>query len=284
MRLFLLVCLTMLAFAANSVLGRAAIGGGYMDATGFGLWRLVSGAVILALLCRMRGLQIWRAERFLRPSSLWGGAALTLYMAGFTLAYQDLDAGLGALVLFGVVQISMFLWGAVRGSHPTVGQVIGAVVAFSGLAYVIWPQEGVGVPLVAAFLMGLSGLGWGIYSLLGRGAGEPLVATSVNFAWSSVMMLPVLMLAGGGTVLTPYGAALAVVSGAVTSGLGYALWYQVLPRVEPAQAATIQLSVPVLAIVGGTLFLGEPVGLRLVLGSLGVLAGIALVIWLPRRR
>lgn len=284
MHLFLLVCLTMLAFAANSVLGRAAIGGGYMDATGFGLWRLVSGALILVLLCRMRGLQIWQRERFWRPSSLWGGAALTLYMAGFTLAYQDLDAGLGALVLFGVVQISMFLWGAMRGSHPTVLQLAGAGLAFAGLAYVVWPQEGTGVPLIAAFLMGLSGLGWGIYSLLGRGARAPLAATAVNFTWSSVMMLPVLLLAGGGTVVTPYGAVLAVVSGAVTSGLGYALWYQVLPRLEPALAATIQLSVPVLAILGGVIFLGEPVGLRLVLGSLGVLAGIALVIWMPNRR
>jgi drug/metabolite transporter (DMT)-like permease len=284
MRLFLLICLTMLAFAANSVLGRAAIGGGHMDATGFGLWRLVSGALVLALLCRMRGLQIWQRARFWRPSSLGGGAALTLYMAGFTLAYQDLDAGLGALVLFGVVQISMFLWGAMRGSHATVLQLAGAGLAFAGLAYVLWPQEGAGVPLIAALVMGLSGLGWGIYSLLGREARQPLAATAVNFAWSSVMMLPVLLLAGGGTVVTPYGAALAVVSGAVTSGLGYALWYQVLPRLEPALAATIQLSVPVLAILGGVIFLREPVGLQLVLGSLGVLAGIALVIWTPKRR
>uniref|UniRef100_UPI002B27A5E1 DMT family transporter n=1 Tax=Leisingera sp. TaxID=1879318 RepID=UPI002B27A5E1 len=212
MRLFLLVCLTMLAFAANSILGRAAIAGGHMDATGFGLWRLVSGALMLALLCRLRGLETWSRERLLRPASLWGGAALTLYMAGFTLAYQDLDAGLGALVLFGVVQISMVLWGALRGSRTGAAQTAGAVLAFSGLAYVVWPAEAGGAPLAASLLMAASGLGWGIYSLLGRGARQPLVSTAVNFAWSSVMMLPVMLLAGGGTVLSGYGVLLAVLS------------------------------------------------------------------------
>lgn len=278
MRLFLLVCLTMLAFAANSILGRAAIAGGYMDATGFGLWRLVSGAVMLALLCAARGLQPWSRERILRPASLWGGAALTLYMAGFTLAYQDLDAGLGALVLFGVVQVSMFVWGALRGNAVTAVQVAGALLAFGGLAYVVWPEEGAGVPLLASVLMAASGLGWGIYSLLGRGAQQPLAATAVNFAWSSVMMLGVLLLAGGGTVVSPYGIALAVLSGAVTSGMGYALWYHVLPQLTPSVAATVQLSVPVIAILAGALLLAEPIGLRLVFGSIAVLGGIALVV------
>lgn len=284
MRLIFLLCITMLAFAANSVLGRAAIAGGYMDATGFGLWRLVSGAVMLALLCRMRGLRVWQAERLLTPVSLWGGAALTLYMAGFTLAYQDLDAGLGALVLFGVVQISMFLWGALRGSYPASLQIAGAVLAFAGLAYVVWPQGGAGVSPMATLLMGLSGLGWGIYSLLGRGARAPLAATAINFAWSSVMMLPVLLLAGGGTVVTPYGVVLALISGAITSGLGYALWYRVLPMLEPAVAATVQLSVPVIAILGGVVFLAEPLGLRLLFGTTAVLGGIAVVIWAPKTR
>ncbi|KIC12242.1 membrane protein [Leisingera sp. ANG-M1] len=278
MRLFLLVSLTMTAFAANSILGREAIGGGYMDATGFGLWRLVSGALMLALLCRLRGLETWTRARLMRPASLWGGAALTLYMAGFTLAYQDLDAGLGALVLFGVVQISMFLWGAVKGAPATGLRVAGAALAFGGLAYVVWPQEGAGVPLAASLLMAASGLGWGIYSLLGRGARAPLAATAVNFAWSSVMMLPVLLLAGGGSVVSPYGVFLAALSGAVTSGLGYALWYRVLPQLLPAVAATVQLSVPVIAILAGAALLGEAVGLRLVFGTMAVLGGIALVV------
>ncbi|MEX0301716.1 MAG: DMT family transporter [Leisingera sp.] len=278
MRLFLLVSLTMIAFAANSILGRAAIGGGYMDATGFGLWRLASGALMLAVMCRIRGLETWSRDRLLRRSSLWGGAALTLYMAGFTLAYQDLDAGLGALVLFGVVQITMFLWGTLKGAPVTGMQVAGALVAFMGLAYVVWPEEGAGVPLAASLLMAASGLGWGIYSLLGRGAREPLVSTAVNFAWSSLMMIPVMLLAGGGTVVSAYGVFLAVLSGAVTSGLGYALWYRVLPQLLPAVAATVQLSVPVIAILAGAALLGEAVGLRLVFGTLAVLGGIALVV------
>ncbi len=278
MRLFLLVCLTMLAFAANSILGRAAIAGGHMDATGFGLWRLVSGALMLAVVCAARGLQPWSRERILRPASLWGGAALTLYMAGFTLAYQHLDAGLGALVLFGVVQVSMFLWGALRGNPVTGLQAAGAVLAFGGLAYVVWPEEGAGVPLTASLLMAASGLGWGVYSLLGRGAQQPLAATAVNFAWSSAMMLPVLLLAGGGTVVSAHGILLAVLSGAVTSGMGYALWYRVLPQLAPAVAATVQLSVPVIAILAGAVLLGEAIGLRLVFGTIAVLGGIALVV------
>ena len=181
-------------------------------------------------------------------------------------------------MLFGVVQISMFLWGAVRGSPVTAVQMAGAVLAFGGLAYVVWPAEGTSAPLMAPLLMGLSGLGWGIYSLLGRGARQPMVSTAVNFAWSSVMMLPVMLLAGGGTAVSLYGAVLAVLSGAVTSGLGYALWYRVLPQLLPAVAATVQLSVPVIAILAGALLLGETAGLRLVFGSAAVLGGIALVV------
>ncbi len=280
MQLLALVLLVLIAFAANSVLGRMAISWGYMDALGFGLLRLAAGAAMLVLLCGLRG----RSLRQPLIPSLKGGAALTLYMIGFCLAYQGLDAGLGALILFGVVQIAMFGWGALRGSHPSVGQLAGASVAFAGLAYVIWPDESLQVPIWDASLMGLSGLGWAAYSLIGRGVRDPLAASAVNFLWATAMMLPFVWGLQGGGLITVPGIGLAVVSGAVTSGLGYALWYRVLPRLQPAVAATIQLSVPVLAILGGVIFLAEPVGLRLVLGTLGVLAGIALVIWAPNRR
>jgi drug/metabolite transporter (DMT)-like permease len=278
MQLIALVVLVLIAFAANSVLGRMAIGGGYMDALGFGLLRLASGAAMLALLCRLRGLGL----RQPLVSSLKGGGALTLYMIGFCLAYQGLDAGLGALILFGVVQIAMFGWGAVTGNRVSLGQLVGAGIAFAGLAYVIWPTESLQVPFWDASLMGASGLGWAAYSLLGRGVREPLVASSVNFLWATAMMLPFVLLLDGGRLITMPGVGLAIVSGAVTSGLGYALWYRVLPSLQPALAATIQLSVPVLAILGGVVFLAEPLGLRLVLGTLAVLAGIALVIWSPK--
>ncbi len=278
MQLIALVVLVLIAFAANSVLGRMAIGWGYMDALGFGLLRLASGAAMLALLCRLRGLRL----RQPLASSLKGGGALTLYMIGFCLAYQGLDAGLGALILFGVVQIAMFGWGAVTGNRVSLGQFAGAGIAFAGLAYVIWPTESLQVPFWDAVFMGVSGLGWAAYSLLGRGVREPLVASSVNFLWATAMMLPFVLLLDGGRLITTPGVGLAVISGAVTSGLGYALWYRVLPSLQPALAATIQLSVPVLAILGGVVFLAEPLGLRLVLGTLAVLAGIALVIWSPK--
>ncbi|WP_122074044.1 DMT family transporter [Pseudophaeobacter sp. EL27] len=280
MQLLALVLLVLIAFAANSVLGRMAISWGYMDALGFGLLRLAAGAAMLVLLCSLRG----RSLRQPLIPSLKGGAALTLYMIGFCLAYQGLDAGLGALILFGVVQIAMFGWGALRGSHPSVGQLAGAGVAFAGLAYVIWPDESLQVSIWDATLMGLSGLGWAAYSLIGRGVRDPLAASAANFLWATAMMVPFVWGLQGGGLITGPGIGLAVLSGAVTSGLGYALWYRVLPRLQPAVAATIQLSVPVLAILGGVIFLAEPVGLRLVLGTLGVLAGIALVIWAPNRR
>lgn len=273
MRLFCLVSLTMAAFAANSILSRLAIGGGHMDAGSFGLLRLASGAAMLVVLCQVQGLAVRQGLR----ASLGGGAALTLYIAGFSLAYQQLDAGLGALVLFGVVQVSMFLWGAVRGHPVSGGQLAGAVLAFLGLAYVVWPDGSGATPLGASLLMAAAGLGWGIYSILGRGAAQPLAATAVNFLWSTAMFLPVALWLGGSTV-SLYGASLAVLSGAVTSGMGYALWYRLLPQILPAVAATVQLSVPVIAILAGAVLLGETVTLRLLFGSAAVLGGIALVV------
>lgn len=273
MRLFCLVCLTMIAFAANSILSRMAIGSGHVDAGSFGLLRLASGAAVLMVLCRMQGVA---ARQDLR-TSLKGGAALTLYIAGFSLAYQQLDAGLGALVLFGVVQMSMFVWGVLRGTAVSGGQVAGAVLAFLGLAYVVWPDGSGAVPLGASLLMAAAGLGWGSYSILGRGAAQPLAATAVNFLWSTVMFLPIALWLGGST-MSLYGAVLAVLSGAVTSGIGYALWYRLLPQILPAVAATVQLSVPVIAILAGAVLLGEAIGLRLIFGSAAVLGGIALVV------
>lgn len=292
MKLVSLVLLVLIAFAANSVLGRMAIGWGHMDALGFGLLRLASGAGALVLLL---WLQVLRSGRLQGgglltggAKTVWealkGGAALTLYMIGFCLAYKGLDAGLGALILFGVVQISMFGWGALRGSRTTAGQVLGAALAFAGLAFVVWPSGPVQVPLGASLLMAASGVGWAAYTLLGRGAGDPLRATATNFLVATAMMLPVVAVLFAQLHVTATGLALAVLSGAVTSGLGYALWYRVLPQLQPAVAATIQLSVPVLAILGGALVLAEPVGLRLILGTTAVLGGIALVIWAAPKR
>lgn len=281
MRLVFLTVVVMLAFAGNSILNRLAVGAGDIGAMGFAQIRLAAGVVMLVVLCR------WRQQRLSQPvkMSLLGGGSLALYMIGFSLAYRSLDAGLGALILFGVVQITMFGWGALRGSVVAPGQVLGALLAFGGLAYVLWPTGSVQVPLIGAAFMAAAGLGWAIYSLLGRQVQSPLAATTVNFMWATVMVLPLTCLLADPVAISVRGAGLAIVSGAVTSGLGYALWYRVLPQLQPAVAATVQLSVPVIAMLAGVIGLGEILSPQLIIGTLAVLGGIALVITLaPRRR
>ncbi|MVO17530.1 DMT family transporter [Parasedimentitalea huanghaiensis] len=280
MRVIALTVLVMMAFAANSVLNRMAVGAGEIGAMEFALIRLVAGAATLLMLCRYRQQSIAQSARL----SLLGGGSLALYMIGFSLAYRSLDAGLGALILFGVVQITMFGWGALRGAAVSSGQYLGAVVAFGGLAYVLWPAGSVQVPLTGAAFMAAAGLGWAIYSLLGRQVQTPLAATTMNFLWASVMVVPLVWVLGEAERVPVLGAGLAVAAGAVTSGLGYALWYRVLPQLQPAVAATVQLSVPVIAMMAGVVGLGEVLTLRLLIGTLVVLGGIALVIMAAPRK
>ena len=279
MRLIFLTFVVMLAFAGNSILNRLAVGAGDIDAMSFAQIRLAAGVVMLLVLCRQRQQSLSQPVRM----SLLGGGSLALYMIGFSLAYRSLDAGLGALILFGIVQITMFGWGALRGSVVAPGQILGALMAFGGLAYVLWPSGTVQVPLVGAAFMAAAGLGWAIYSLLGRQVQSPLAATTVNFIWATVMVLPLTVWLADPAAISVVGAGLAIVSGAVTSGLGYALWYQVLPRLQPAVAATVQLSVPVIAMLIGVVGLGEVMSLQLLIGTMAVLGGIALVITLAPR-
>ncbi|MEX0317943.1 MAG: DMT family transporter [Ruegeria sp.] len=274
MRLFLLTCLTMTAFAANSLLNRLAVESGGSDPGSFAALRVFAGAVTLAMLVRMRGrrLPLWSSRRMI------GAGALSLYMVGFSTAYLTLDAGLGALILFGVVQITMFAVTSATGAPPAARQLAGAGIAFGGLVYILWPAGAVQVDPVGAVLMALAGVGWAAYTLAGRAEADALAGTGANF----VVALPVtgaaILILGGSWGMTPIGTGLAILSGAVTSGLGYALWYSVLPRLTASVAATVQLSVPVIAIIGGVLLLGETVGLRLILGTVLVLGGIALAI------
>lgn len=275
MRLVFLTTLTMVAFAANSILNRLAVDDGAIDAGSFAVIRVFAGALVLTFLVRARG----QSLPLLAPGRWVGVAALTLYMVAFSLAYLTLDAGLGALILFGVVQIAMFSYSAIRGSRPSGRQLAGAAIAFAGLAYVLWPTGAAPTDAFGAGLMVLAGLGWAAYTLAGRSAGDALAATAANF----VLTLPVTAIAiavvGPALHVAPVGAVLATVSGAVTSGLGYALWYRVLPKLDPAVAATIQLSVPVIAMVAGVLLLGETAGLALMSGTALVLGGIALAVW-----
>ncbi len=268
MRLALLTSLTMLAFAANSIVTRMAIMGGHIDPSGFALVRVLSGAVVLGMFIGLRG----GALPLLRRNRLPGALSLTIYMMGFSLAYLTLDAGLGALILFGVVQITMFAHGTLRGAAPTRRQLAGASVAFAGLLVALWPGPGGAADPIGAALMVAAGLGWAAYTIVGRGSVDPLAATSANF----LLCLPLLLilLPWADLSFTATGIALGILCGGVTSGLGYALWYSVLPRMNGATAAIVQLSVPILAIGAGALVLGETPGLTILLAAVLVVGGI----------
>jgi drug/metabolite transporter (DMT)-like permease len=270
MRLFLLVALTMLAFAANSVLNRWAVGPGHIGAVEFACLRLLAGAVTLAgLVGWARGGLAWPGRR----GRLAGVLGLSAYLIGFSLAYRGLDAGTGALVLFGMVQVTMFAGALLSGEAVPARRWAGAALALGGLALIAAPG-GAGLAFVPLMMMALAGVGWGIYSLAGRGAGDPLAATAWNFVLAVPLVLP-LGLAAGFERPDGTGVWLAVVSGAVTSGLGYALWYTVLPRLGAARAAVAQLSVPIIAALGGAALLAEVPGLRFWLASALVLGGVA---------
>lgn len=268
MRLIFLTCATMIAFAANSVLTRMAIDGNHIDASGFALVRVLSGAIVLGMIMSLRGGSL----PLLRRNRLPGAISLAVYMIGFSLAYMTLDAGLGALILFGVVQITMFSHGALRGAAPNQRQLTGAAVGFAGLLLALWPGPGGLADPVGALLMVSAGLGWAAYTIVGRRSADPLAATSANF----LLCLPVLLilLPGSSLSFSATGLALGVLCGGVTSGLGYALWYSVLPRLSQSTAAVVQLSVPVIAILAGSLVLGEPLGITIVISAALVVGGI----------
>lgn len=284
MRLFLLTALTMLAFAANSVLNRWAVGQGWIGPAGFAVVRLLSGAGMLALILGVR-LVLKRAVVWPKGwPILFGVGGLLLYLLGFSLAYTRLDAGTGALVLFGSVQVTMFAGALLLREPVPLRRWLGSGVALGGLYLLAAPTAEAAQVGSAMLMMAAAGLGWGTYSLAGRGQKDAQTATAVNF----VLAVPVMgllfaqlsfvdfMLVDEEQTNLGLGAALAVLSGAVTSGLGYALWYAILPRLGAARAAVAQLTVPVIAALGGAVLLTEPPGLRFWLAAALVLGGVAL--------
>lgn len=273
MQLVLLILLTMIAFAANSILNRLAVDSGAIGPEAFAAIRVLSGAVMLSALALMRGRGVP-----VTTSGRWRSAlALAVYMVGFSLAYRALDAGIGALILFGVVQISMFAWAALRGAPASGRQLAGAAIAFGGLVTVLWPRGDVSVDPLAATLMVAAGIGWGAYTLMGRAEPDALAGTAANFVLAILPVGLVALIFPGGE-FTGLGLLLAVISGAVTSGLGYASWYAILPRIDTGLAAVLQLSVPVIALLSGAALLGEAVSLQLMTGAALVLGGIVLAI------
>ena len=270
-KVFLLTALAMVAFAGNSLLCRQALKQTTIDAATFTFVRIVSGAVCLWIIVHLRKRSVAKAGSWPSALALFGYAAL------FSFAYLRLTAGTGALLLFGAVQATMIFWALRKGEQLRGLQVAGLFLAIAGLVTLVFPGLSA-PPLSAAALMLGAGIAWGIYSLRGKGSGDPLRATAGNFlrAVPMAVLLSVVMLRSAS--LDPAGIRYAVISGALASGVGYAIWYTALPALKASAAATVQLSVPVLAAAGGIAFLSEPITLRFVLASIAVLGGIALVI------
>ncbi len=272
LRSVLLTTLAMMAFAANSLLCRQALGEGLIDAATFTSVRVLSGAVTLGLIVLIR-----RRPRAPSTANWRSAAMLFTYMAFFSFAYLSLGAGTGALILFGAVQLTMFIFALRQGEHFSLMSWAGLSLAVFGLIYLVSP--GVTAPdLSGAILMAIAGIAWGAYSLMGRGAADPLEATARNFVYSAPLVLIVSLFFMDDFSTTPNGLALAVASGAIASGCGYVIWYAVLPALSATRAATVQLSVPAIAAFGGVVLLSEELSLRLFLASAVTLGGVALVL------
>jgi drug/metabolite transporter (DMT)-like permease len=270
-RIAVLTSLSMIAFAGNSLLCRAALKQANIDAGSFTVIRLFSGAAVLGLIIVLS-----------RPTHSgkgnWLSAfALFVYAAGFSFAYLSLPAATGALLLFGAVQTTMIGHGLWVGERLQWLQITGLLLALGGLLGLLLPNVSAPSPL-ASMLMLSAGIAWGIYSLRGKGAKDPIGITAGNFFRTLPIAIILGLLMRHRLSLNGPGLGYAIASGALSSGIGYALWYTALPMLKATHAATVQLSVPIIAALGGVLFLGEPLTQRLVIGSMCVLGGIALVI------
>ena len=262
----------MLAFAANSVLCRMALGAGLIDAASFATVRVAAGAVTLTLLM----LPLWRREGR-RPADWRMALMLFGYMALFSFAYITLSTGTGALILFGAVQLTMFVV-ALRGGERFSGlSWLGLVFAFAGLVYLVSPGLTAPDPLGAALMAG-AGISWGFYSLLGRGAVNSLESTANNFILCLPMVGVVSLVFIRDFHATLNGTLLAVASGAIASGIGYSIWYTALRDLTATRAATVQLSVPAIAAIGGVIFMAEDVTIRIVVSTVATLGGVWLVL------
>lgn len=269
----------MVAFAANSVLCRLALGARHIDAASFTAVRLISGAVMLAVIGRWIGRRSRGSSAGERPTGWrrWTPpVSLFLYAICFSFAYLTLSAGTGALILFGAVQVTMIAVGLAAGERPHAFEWSGLTIALGGLVFLVSPGL-TAPPLAGAALMAVAGVSWGAYSLAGAGAQHPVAATSRNFLLAAPLAVAALVLLPGGSA-TPEGLLLAALSGALASGLGYVLWYAALRGLAATRAATVQLSVPVLTALAGVAFLAERISPRLALASVVVLGGVGLSI------
>lgn len=270
-----LTLLALIAFAGNSLLCRFALKYTAIDPASFTSIRIISGAVVLWLIVRVR-----TGNR--RPEGYWRSAfSLFAYAAAFSFAYIDLTAATGALLLFGAVQTTMIGYGLSHGERFSGRGMAGFALALSGLVALLLPGLAA-PPLISSLLMLGAGIAWGIYSLRGKGAGDPTAVTAGNFARAVPFALSLSLAMLPWSSIDAAGARYAMLSGVIASGIGYVIWYTALRGLNATEAATVQLSVPVIAAIGGILFLGEPVTLRLLLCAVAILGGVALVI-VPRQ-
>lgn len=275
-----LTAIALLAFAGNALFARAALSSAAIDATAFTLARIVSGAAMLVVLVKIGQ----RQERFLPMRGNWGAAlALVAYASTFAIAYRDLTAASGALLLFAGVQVTMIGYGRLRGERLGAIRGAGLLLALAGVLLLLLPGWEAPPPSAAALML-VAGASWGVYCIRGLGTRDALGSTAGNFFRAVPLALLVWLAFGARIVFSPDGLVFAVLSGAVTSGVGYAVWYAALRGLSSGSAAVLQLSVPVITAVGGALLLEEHVPRRVVLASVAILAGIALVVIRRRDR
>src|SRR5215510_12195544 len=268
-----LTVLALVAFAANSVLCRLALGEPTIDPASYTTVRLITGAITLWLIA-----VFVKKRSFGKFGGSWISAAmLCLYAVTFSFAYISLSAGTGALILFASVQITMIAVGLYTGERPAILEWLGLFVAIAGLIYLVSP--GITAPsIVGSLLMATAGIAWGIYSLRGRGAGDPVGVTTDNFLRTVPLAVGLTLIWLSKLTITPAGFLWAALSGSITSGVGYVLWYAALPRLTATRAATVQLAVPVLAALAGVVVLAEAISLRLVISAVVILGGVGLAV------
>ena len=271
MPLILFTALTLIAFAANSLINRGALIHELIGPGEFATLRVIFGGMTLFFLL------VWRNKHIPKPQPIQikGAVGLATYMIGFSYAYIGLNAGLGALILFGTVQVVMFVAAAFSGERLSIHRWFGSIVALVGLFVLFWPDKNINLPLDSLGLMLLAGWGWAVYSLEGRKVIDPLLTTTWNFIYVFPVTLLVLLITVDGLVVTGHGVFLAFISGAVMSGLGYVLWYWVLPQLDVTIGALSQLLVPVIALVLGSIFLQEIITQRATIAAILIVGGVA---------
>ena len=272
-----LTVLALIAFAGNSVFCRLALAGPIIDPASYTAVRLITGAVTLWIIAALR-----RKESFGKSGGSWISASmLFLYAVTFSFAYISLSAGTGALILFAAVQITMIAVGLSTGERPEILEWLGLFIAISGLIYLVSP--GTTAPsILGSILMATAGIAWGIYSLRGRGASDPVGVTTDNFLRTVPLAIGVVLLWLPTLTITPMGFLWAALSGSITSGVGYVLWYAALPRLTATRAATVQIAVPVLEALAGVFVLSEAISLRLVISAVVILGGVGLAVSRPK--